>query len=33
LYEVDRDTGSVYLLAIGIKVRDRLYIGGEEVEL
>ena len=32
-YEVDRDTGSVHILAIGVKVRDRLYIGGEEVEL
>ena len=32
-YEVDRDAGVVYILAIGIKVRDRLYIGGKEVEL
>ena len=32
-YEVDRDGGVVYILAIGVKVRDRLYIGGEEVEL
>ena len=32
-YEVDRDAGVVYILTIGIKVRDRLYIGGEEVEL
>jgi mRNA-degrading endonuclease RelE of RelBE toxin-antitoxin system len=32
-YEVDRDAGVVYILAIGVKVRDRLYIGGEEVEL
>jgi len=31
-YEVDRDSGAVYILAIGVKVRDRLYIGGEEVE-
>ncbi|MGC9335288.1 MAG: type II toxin-antitoxin system RelE family toxin [Anaerolineae bacterium] len=31
-YEVDRDAGSVHILAIGVKVRDRLYIGGEEVE-
>lgn len=30
-YEVDRDVGVVYILAIGVKVRDRLYIGGEEV--
>jgi mRNA-degrading endonuclease RelE of RelBE toxin-antitoxin system len=32
-YEIDRDAGVVYILAIGVKVRDRLYIGGEEVEL
>ena len=32
-YEVDRDAGVVYILAIGIRVRDRLHIGGEEVEL
>lgn len=32
-YEVDRDARAVYILTIGVKVRDRLYIGGEEVEL
>jgi hypothetical protein len=32
-YEVDRDAGAVYILSIGVKVQDRLYIGGEEVEL
>jgi mRNA-degrading endonuclease RelE of RelBE toxin-antitoxin system len=32
-YEIDREAGTVYILAIGVKVRDRLYIGGEEVEL
>jgi mRNA-degrading endonuclease RelE of RelBE toxin-antitoxin system len=32
-FEVDREIGTVYILAIGVKVRDRLYIGGEEVEL
>jgi mRNA-degrading endonuclease RelE of RelBE toxin-antitoxin system len=32
-YEVDREAGAVYILAIGIKVRDQLYIGGEEIEL
>ena len=32
-YEVDPEAGAVYILAIGVKVRDRLYIGGEEVEL
>jgi hypothetical protein len=31
-YEVDRDAGAVYILAIGVKLRDRLYVGGEEVE-
>jgi mRNA-degrading endonuclease RelE of RelBE toxin-antitoxin system len=31
-YEVDPEAGTVYILAIGVKVRDRLYIGGEEVE-
>jgi mRNA-degrading endonuclease RelE of RelBE toxin-antitoxin system len=32
-YKVDRDTGAVYILAIGVEVRDQLYIGGEEIEL
>jgi mRNA-degrading endonuclease RelE of RelBE toxin-antitoxin system len=31
LYEVDRDNLMVYILAIGIKVGNRLLIGGEEV--
>jgi mRNA-degrading endonuclease RelE of RelBE toxin-antitoxin system len=31
LYEVDRDARAVHNLAIGVKVRDRLHIGGEEV--
>ena len=31
-YEVDQEQGEVYLLAIGVKERNRLYIGGEEVE-
>lgn len=30
-YEVDREAEAVYILAIGVKDRDRLYIGGEEV--
>jgi mRNA-degrading endonuclease RelE of RelBE toxin-antitoxin system len=30
--EVVRDAGAVYILAIGVKVRDRLTIAGEEVE-
>jgi len=32
-YEVDREQGEVYILAIGVKQRNRLFIGGEEVEL
>ena len=32
-YEVDREERVVYILAIGVKERNRLYIGGEEVEL
>ena len=32
-YEVDREAGAVYVLTIGVKVRDRLIIGREEVEL
>ena len=31
-YEVDRDARAVYILAIGVKIRDRLTIAGEEVE-
>ena len=31
-YEIERATRAVYILAIGVKVRDRLTIGGEEVE-
>jgi hypothetical protein len=31
-YEVDRDARAVYILAIGVEVWERLYIGGEEVE-
>jgi mRNA-degrading endonuclease RelE of RelBE toxin-antitoxin system len=32
-YEIDRESRKIYLLAIGVKERDRLLIGGEEVEL
>jgi mRNA-degrading endonuclease RelE of RelBE toxin-antitoxin system len=32
-YEIDRESREVYILAIGVKERDRLVIGGEEVEL
>lgn len=33
LYEVNDDERSVQILAIGEKVRNRLRIGGEEVDL
>ena len=32
-YEVDYENRTVYILALGVKERDRLFIGGEEVEL
>jgi hypothetical protein len=32
-YEVDNTERMVWILAIGIKERDRLLIGGEEFEL
>jgi len=32
-YEIDRESRAVYILAIGVKERDRLFIGGKEVEL
>lgn len=32
-YEIDRDERRVHILAIGVKDRNRLLIGGEEVEL
>jgi mRNA-degrading endonuclease RelE of RelBE toxin-antitoxin system len=32
-YEVDRDQGKVYILAVGVKRGNQLRIGGEEVEL
>lgn len=31
-YEIDRDAHKVYILAIGLKQRDRLWIGGKEIE-
>jgi hypothetical protein len=33
LYATDMDRGEVEILAIGVKKRNRLIIGGEEVEL
>jgi mRNA-degrading endonuclease RelE of RelBE toxin-antitoxin system len=32
-YRVDADQREVYILAIGVKDRERLIIGGEEVKL
>jgi mRNA-degrading endonuclease RelE of RelBE toxin-antitoxin system len=32
-YEIDREGRRVYILAIGIKERERLFIAGEEVKL
>ena len=32
-YEVNQEQGEVYILAIGVKRRNRLYISEEEVEL
>ena len=32
-YEVDQELGEVHILAIGVKLRNRLIIGGEEIEL
>ena len=32
-YEVDVESREVHILAIGVKERSRLFIGGEEVEL
>jgi mRNA-degrading endonuclease RelE of RelBE toxin-antitoxin system len=32
-YEVDNDEHTVQVLAIGVKERNRLFIGGEELEL
>ncbi len=32
-YRTDRALRQVYILAIGVKIRDRLFIGGEEFDL
>lgn len=32
-YDIDRENRQVNILAIGVKERDRLFIGGEEIEL
>jgi mRNA-degrading endonuclease RelE of RelBE toxin-antitoxin system len=31
-YEIDREQRKVYILAVGVKERERLFIGGEEME-
>ena len=32
-YEVDREQGQVYILAIGVKRENRLFVGGKEMRL
>lgn len=32
-YRVEKETYEVYILAVGVKLRDVVYIGGEEYEL
>ena len=32
-YEIDRPSRDVFILAIGVKVGNRLFIGGEEFEI
>jgi mRNA-degrading endonuclease RelE of RelBE toxin-antitoxin system len=32
-YEIDHESRKVYILALGVKERSRLLIGGEEVKL
>lgn len=32
-YDVDAETRTVHILAIGVKIRDQFYIGGEEIQL
>jgi hypothetical protein len=33
LYDVDTEHAEVHILAVGREVRNRLFIGGEEIEL
>lgn len=33
LYQISEQTHEVYVLAIGVKQRDKLMIGGEEIDL
>jgi mRNA-degrading endonuclease RelE of RelBE toxin-antitoxin system len=32
-YDVDAETREVHILAIGVKIRDQLYIGGKELDV
>jgi len=32
-YRIQEDTREVYILAIGVKMRNRLFVGNEEYEL
>ncbi len=32
-YEIDHEAHAVYILAVGVKQRNRLLIGGEEIAL
>ena len=32
-YRADRDARQVHILAIGVKIKDRLVVGGEEFDL
>jgi mRNA-degrading endonuclease RelE of RelBE toxin-antitoxin system len=32
-YRVDTEVGEVYILAVGVKLKDRLFIGKEEFKL
>lgn len=32
-YKADRELWTVHILAIGVKIKERLYIGGKEFEL
>ena len=32
-YKADRELWTVNILAIGVKIKERLYIGGKEFEL
>ena len=32
-YEADHALNQVYILAVGVKIKDRLFVGGEEFDL